>query len=176
MYDPDPSRDGGEGGLLAASAAFFTHQGHEVFWDLCPDLTAYRRAGRIMSTIIEVDHLPDYILTAGLNLLDSLPPSSEGDILGMSFMAEYLPAPPPAAVPQGDPVSLSPPQHGGSGGGVRSFKPAAQPFVSVPLRSEHSVRGRSNTPHHALGLSHHLNTMGGALELVTVPLLLPSLL
>ncbi len=30
IYDPDPSPDGGEGGLLAASAAFFTHQGHEV--------------------------------------------------------------------------------------------------------------------------------------------------
>jgi hypothetical protein len=38
IYDPDPSRDGWEGGLLAASAAFFTHQGHEVFRDLCPDL------------------------------------------------------------------------------------------------------------------------------------------
>jgi hypothetical protein len=28
VYDPDPSCNGGEGGLLAASAAFFTHQGH----------------------------------------------------------------------------------------------------------------------------------------------------
>ena len=33
IYDPDPSHDGGEGGLLAAAAAFFTHQGHDVVWD-----------------------------------------------------------------------------------------------------------------------------------------------
>jgi hypothetical protein len=42
IYDPDLSQDGGEGRLLAASAAFFTHHGHEVLWDPCPDLTAYR--------------------------------------------------------------------------------------------------------------------------------------
>ena len=42
IYDPDLSQDGGEGRLLAASAAFFTHHGHEVFRDPCPDLTAYR--------------------------------------------------------------------------------------------------------------------------------------
>ncbi len=141
VYDPDPSRDGGEGGLLAASAAFFTHQGYEVFWDPCPDLAAYCRAGRITSTIVEVDRLPDHILAASLDLLDSLPPSSEGDILGMSFMAEYLPAPPPAAAPQGGPVSLSPPHHGRSGGSLRSFTPAAQSSFSVPSPSAHSVGG-----------------------------------
>ncbi len=95
VYNPNPLRDGGEGGLLAASAAFFTHQGHEVFRDPCPDLAAYRRAGRITSTIVDVDRLPDHILATGLDLLASLPPSSAGDILGMSFMAEYLPAPCP---------------------------------------------------------------------------------
>ena len=95
IYDPDPSRDGGEGGLLAAAAAFFTHQGHEVFRDSCPDLEAYRRAGRITSTIVDVDRLPDHILSVGLDLLASFPPSSAGDTLGMSFMAEYLPVPPP---------------------------------------------------------------------------------
>jgi hypothetical protein len=109
IYDPDPSRNGGEGGLLDASAAFFAHQGHEVFRGLCPDLTAYRRAGRITSTIIDVDRLPDHILTAGLNPLESSRLSSDGDILGMSFMAEYLPAPPPASVSPRDHVSLSPP-------------------------------------------------------------------
>ena len=142
IYDPDPSRDGGEGGLLAASAAFFTHQGHEVFWDLCPDLTAYRRAGRITSTIIEVDRLPDHILTAGLNLLESSRPSSEGDILGISFMAEYLPNPPQAAVPQGDNVSLSFPQRGGSGGTICSFTPVATSEVAscpiLPLKCANS--------------------------------------
>jgi hypothetical protein len=129
VYDPNPLRNGGERGLLAASAAFITHQGHEVFWDPCPDLAAYRRAGRITSTIIEVDRLPDHILSAGLNLLDSSPPSSKEDILGMSFMAEYLLAPSLAAAPQGSqggPVSLSPPWHGGSGGSICSFKPEAQ--------------------------------------------------
>ena len=78
---------------------FFTHQGHEVFWDPCPDLTAYRRAGRITLTSIEVDRLPDHIIAVGLDLLESLPPSSEGDIFGMSFMVEYLPAPLPAVAP-----------------------------------------------------------------------------
>jgi hypothetical protein len=58
-------------------------------------------------------------------------------------MAEYLPAPPPTAVIQVDPVSLSPPLHGGSGGSVSSFRPAAQPFSPVPSRSVHSGGGRS---------------------------------
>jgi hypothetical protein len=138
IYDPDPSRDGGAGGLLAAAAAFFTHQGHEVFRDPCPDLAAYRRAGRITSTIVDVDRLPDHILSAGLDLLDSFPPSSEGDTLGMSFMAEYLPVPPPPAVSRVDPVPLSPSFLGGSGGSIHSFRPAAQPFIHVPSRSVHS--------------------------------------
>ena len=56
------------------------------------------RAGRITSTLVDVDPLPDHILSAGLDLLASFPPSSEGDTLGMSFMAEYLPVPPPPAV------------------------------------------------------------------------------
>ena len=122
IYDPDPSRDGGEGGLLlAAAAAFFTHQGHEVCRDSCPDLAAYRRAGRITSTIVDVDRLPDHILSAGLDLLASFPPSSAGDTLGMSFMAEYLPVPPPPTVSRVDPVPLSPSFLGGSGGSIHSF-------------------------------------------------------
>ena len=141
IYDPDPSLDGGEGGLLAAAAAFFT-QGHEVFWDPCPDLAAYRWAGRITSTIVDVDRLPDRILSAGLDLLDSFPPSSAGDSLGMSFMAEYLPVPPPPAVSRVDPVPLSPSFLGGSGGSIHSFRPAAQPFLHVPLRSVRSEDGR----------------------------------
>jgi hypothetical protein len=116
IYNPDHSCDGGEGGLLDASSTFFAHQCHEGFGDLCPDLTANCRAGRITSTIIKVDRLLDHILTAGLNLLESLRLSSKGDILGMSFMAEYLPAPPRASVSQGDHVSLSPPRRARSGG------------------------------------------------------------
>ncbi len=134
VYDPDPSRDGGEGGLLAASAAFFTHQGHEIFRDPCPDLTAYRRAGRITSTIVDMDRLPDQILAAGLDLLASSPPSSAGDILGMSFMAEYLPAPPPAAAPPVGPVSLSPPVMGDLGGAFApSHQRLSRPFQSLCL-------------------------------------------
>ena len=121
IYDPDPSRDGGEGGLLAAAAAFFTHQGHEVFRDSCPDLEAYRRAGRIMSTIVDVDRLPDHILSVGLDLLAS---SFAGDTLGMSFMAEYLPVPPPPAVSRiDDPVPFSPSFPGGSEGSIHSSFP-----------------------------------------------------
>ena len=115
IYDPDPSRDGGEGGLIAAAAAFFTHQGHEVFWDPCPDLAAYRRAGRITSTIVDVDRLPDHILSAGLDLLAFSP---AGDTLGMSFMAEYLPVPQPPTVSRVDPVPFSPSFPGGSGGSI----------------------------------------------------------
>jgi hypothetical protein len=39
---------------LRPRAAFFTHQGHEVVRDSCPDLAAYRQAGRITSTIVDV--------------------------------------------------------------------------------------------------------------------------
>ncbi len=139
IYDPDPSRNGGEGGLLAASVAFFTHQGHEVFRDPCLDLAAYRRAGRITPNIVEVDRLPDHILSAGLDLLDSSPPSSVGDTLGMSFMVEYFPASLPPAVSRVDPLSLSPPFHGGSGGSISSFRPAAPSFHQM----SHAHRARS---------------------------------
>jgi hypothetical protein len=61
----------------------------------------------------------------------------------MSFMAEYLPAPLPAAAPQGGLVSLSLPRHGGSGGSIHSFKPVAQSSFSVPSRGARSVGGRS---------------------------------
>jgi hypothetical protein len=98
IYDPDPARKG-DGGLLAAAAAFFAHQGHKVFHDPCLDLAAYCQAWGVTSTIVDVDRLPDHVLAAGLDLLDSLPPPSEGDIHGMSFMAEYLPTPPLAGAP-----------------------------------------------------------------------------
>ena len=182
IYDPDPSRDGGKGGLLAASAAFFSHQGHEVFRDLCPDLTAYRRAGRITSTIIEVVRLPDNILTAGLKLLESSCPSSEGGILGMSFMAEYLPDPPQAAVPQGDHVSLSPLDVGGLGGPYapshRRICRLSQSLCEVIILWGgilNLIQSLKYTPHHALAGSGHRLHMEGALTLVVVSLPLPSL-
>jgi len=37
IYDASPEADGG---LLAAASAFFSHQGHQVFHDPCPDLAA----------------------------------------------------------------------------------------------------------------------------------------
>jgi hypothetical protein len=61
----------------------------------------------------------------------------------MSFMVDYLPAPLPPVVSRVDPVSLSPPFHGGSGGSISSFRPAAQPFIHVPSRSVCSEGGRS---------------------------------
>ncbi len=76
----------------------------------------------------------------------SWPPSPllpQGDTLGMSFMAEYLPLLPPPAVSQNDPVPLSPSFPGGSGESIHSFRPVAQPFLHVPSRSVRSVGGRS---------------------------------
>ena len=172
----------GEGGLLAVSAAFFTHQGHEVFQDPCPDLAAYRQAGRITPTIVEVDCLPDHILSAGLDLLDSSPPSSAGDILGMSFIVEYLPASLPPAVSRVDPVSLSAPFHGGSGGALAPLDRRLS-HLSLSLREVCVLRGGvlnsipslKKTPHHALAISSHCLNMGGALLSVAVSLLCPSL-
>ena len=92
-----------------------------------------------MSTIVDVDRLPDHILSVGLDLLAS---SFAGDTLGMSFMAEYLPVPPPPAVSRVDPVPSSPSFPGGSGGSIHSFRPAVQPFLHVPS-SVRSAGGRS---------------------------------
>ena len=135
IYDPTPSPDGR---LLAAASAFLTHHGHQVFLDPCLDLVAYRRAGGITATIIDVDQLPDHVLSEGLNLLEPPSSSSEMDALGTSFMAAYLLAPAPA-VPQGL-VSFSPiggslagqslsflgsTRDGESMGSFRSFHPAS---------------------------------------------------
>ncbi len=106
IYDPDPARDG-DGGLLAPASAFFTHQGHQVFHDPCPDLAAYRKDRRVTATIIDVDPLPDHILSAGLDLLKT-PSPSDTDTLGTSFMAAYLLMPAPAA-----PLGLISFSHGG---------------------------------------------------------------
>ncbi len=39
IYDATP--DPVDGGLLAAASAFFSHQGHQVYHDPCPDLADY---------------------------------------------------------------------------------------------------------------------------------------
>jgi hypothetical protein len=63
--------------------------------------------------------------------------------LPAAIPAGPIPASPPAVAPQGNPVSLSHPRHGGSGGSICPFKPTAPSFFSVPSRSARSVGGRS---------------------------------
>ena len=157
IYDPTPAHDG-DGGLLAAASTFFAHQGHQVFLDPCPDLTAYHRAGGFTEPIIDVDRLPDHVLTAGLDLLESSSASSAVYALGMSFMVAYLLAPAPV-VPQGL-VSLSPmggdtegrpfsvlssTRSGGSEaeGRSRSFHPASLSSCSVN-HSSHPTASRGD--------------------------------
>jgi hypothetical protein len=138
IYDPDSTRNG-DGGLLAAASAFFTHQGHQVFLDPCLDLATYRKDRRVTATIINVDRLPDHILSTGLNLLDTPSPPSDADALGTSFMVVYLLAPAPAA-PSGliypslmggnlEGRTLLFNRHGGTGGSARSFHSAPLPFL-----------------------------------------------
>jgi hypothetical protein len=69
IYDAAPDA---EGGLLAATLAFFSHQGHQVFHNPCPDLEAYRRTRGVVSSIVPVDRLPDHILSSGWELLEGL--------------------------------------------------------------------------------------------------------
>jgi hypothetical protein len=96
IYDPDSPYDG-DGGLLAAGSAFFIHQGHQVFLDPCPDLATYCKDQRVTATIINVDRLPDHVLSTGLKLLKTPSPPFDADALGTSFIAAYLLAPAPAA-------------------------------------------------------------------------------
>jgi hypothetical protein len=153
IYDPDPARNG-NGELLAAASGFFTHQGHQVFHGPCPDLAAYCKDRRVTATIINVDWLPDHVLSRGLDLLKT-PSPSDADALGMSFMAAYLLAPVPAA-----PLGLISPspmggnlegrillfnRHGGIGGSARLFHSAPPPF-SVPSRSTQLVGASSHPP------------------------------
>jgi hypothetical protein len=143
IYNPDSARDG-DGGLLAATSALFTHQGHQVFLDPCLDLVTYHKDWRVMATIINVDRLPNHVLSAGLDLLKTPSPPSDADALGTSFMVVYLLAPTPAA-PSG---LISPSPMGGNlkgrtllfnrhrrtGGSARSFHSALSPFL-VPSQS-----------------------------------------
>jgi hypothetical protein len=86
---PDPV----DGGLVAAASAFFSHQGHQVFHDPCPDLEAYCCSiGVLPSTVINIDRLPDYLLNSGLEILAgwAAPLPTDAALAGTAFMASYL--------------------------------------------------------------------------------------
>jgi hypothetical protein len=95
IYGATPDADGG---LLAAASAFFSHQGHQVFHNPCPDLEAYRWTRGVVLSVVPVDYLPDHILSLGLELLDGIFAPSPTDS-GTAFMAAYLTSP-PSTTPQ----------------------------------------------------------------------------
>jgi hypothetical protein len=125
-----------DGGLLATALAFFSHQGHQVVHNPCPDLGAYCRALGVGTIIIPVNNLPDHILSSGLDLLESLFAPSPMDVLGTSFMAVYLSSPAPGVFAfVGGPPTL------GSVGGPCS----ASPFVGGTTVSGQPMGGTSHT-------------------------------
>jgi hypothetical protein len=99
IYDATPDADGV---LLAAALAFFSHHGHQVFHNPCPDLDKYPRAMSVSLPIIPVNCLPDHILLLGLELIETLFTPSPTNSFGTAFMAAYLESPPsPCSVPLG---------------------------------------------------------------------------
>ena len=91
IYDASP--DPVDGGLVAAASAFFSHQGHQVFHDPCPDLEAYCRSmGVPPSTVVNIDRLPDYLLNSGLEILAgwAAPLPADAAMAGTASMASYL--------------------------------------------------------------------------------------
>jgi hypothetical protein len=87
IYNATPDADGG---LLAAALAFFTHQGHQVFHNPCPDLDEYLWAMSVLSPIIPVNPLPDHILLSGLELKEGIFTPLPTNSFGTAFMAAYL--------------------------------------------------------------------------------------
>jgi hypothetical protein len=90
IYDatPDPDR-----GLLATALAFFSHQGHQVFHDPCPDLAEYCRAmGVLASAVVSINHLPNHLLLSGLELMLGLraPSLTNAKFMSTMFKAAYL--------------------------------------------------------------------------------------
>jgi hypothetical protein len=83
-----------DGGLLAAALAFFSHQGHQVFTNPCPNLDAYYRAMDVSTTIVSVNKLPNHILSSGLELMEGLFALSPTNSLGTAYMANYHDSPP----------------------------------------------------------------------------------
>jgi hypothetical protein len=99
IYNATPDADRG---LLATASAFFSHQGHQVFHNPCPDLDEYLQAMSVLSPIIPIDPLPDCILSSGLELMEGLFTPSPTTSFGTAFMAAYLvPPPSPRSVPLG---------------------------------------------------------------------------
>ena len=101
IYDAslDPAR-----GLLTAALALFSHQGHQVIHDPCPDLNVYRSTLGSGATIIPVDNLLNHILSLGLVFLGGLFAPSPVDILRTSFMVAHLISSPAPAIL--DPVAV----------------------------------------------------------------------
>jgi hypothetical protein len=91
IYDASP--DPVDGGLVAMASAFFSHQGHQVFHDPCPDLEAYCRSmGVPPLTVVNIDCLSDYLLNSGLEILAgwAAPSPTNAALAGTAFMASYL--------------------------------------------------------------------------------------
>ena len=77
----------------AAASAFFSHQGHQVYHDPCPDLAEYCRASGVpVESVVPVDHLPDHLLSSGLEIMVGLcaPSPTNNTFGGTAFMAAYL--------------------------------------------------------------------------------------
>jgi hypothetical protein len=122
-----------KGCLLAAVLAFFSHQGHQVFHNPCPNLTEYRRAmGVSLLAVVSVDHLPNHPLSLGLELMAGLcaPSLTGAKFLGTIFMAAYL------SPSVSSPVLVRGPQVSSSVGGPPVSSLAAAPSnVALPVSS-----------------------------------------
>jgi hypothetical protein len=114
IYDATPDPDGG---LLATALAFFSHQGHQVFHNPCPNLAEYRWAmGVLALAVVSVDPLPNHLLSLGLELMLVLraPSLTNAKFMGTMFMAMYL-------LPTASGPSLVGGPQVGSSGGVFRF-------------------------------------------------------
>ena len=87
----DATFDPMDGGLLAAALAFFTHQGHQVFHNPCPDFLTYCcLMGLQPLAVVPVDCLPDYLLSSGLDISAAAPLPTVTELKSTAFMAAYL--------------------------------------------------------------------------------------
>ncbi len=131
IYNATPDPDGG---LLAAVSAFFSHQGHQVFHDPCPNLAEYCWAMGVSAlVVISVDRLPNHLLSLGLELMSGLRALSptNTEFMGTMFMAAYLL---PTA---SSPSSIGGSQVGLSGGGPPvSALAAAWGTIAPPVGSQ----------------------------------------
>jgi hypothetical protein len=131
IYDATPDPDGG---FLAVALAFFSHQGHQVFHNPCPNLAEYCRAMGVSAlAVVSVDRLPNHLLLLGLELISGLraPSLTNVEFMGTMFMAAYL-------LPTASGPSLvGGPQVGSSvGGPLVSALAAAWGNVAPPVGSQ----------------------------------------